>query len=58
MSARGLAVPETKTDSRGIVQVKLDHAGFYRLAADHRAPSKYPDLFAYDDYTASLVFSR
>ena len=50
--------PELKTDSRGIVLVKLDHKGFYRMAADHRAPSKYPDLFSFDDYTASLVFSR
>ena len=50
--------PEMRTDSRGTVMVKLDHTGFYRLAVDHRAPSKYPDLFAYDDYTASLVFTR
>ncbi len=50
--------PEIRTDGRGIVDVKLDHKGFYRLAVDHRATSKYPDLFAYDDYTASLVFTR
>ncbi len=49
---------EMRTDSRGIVLVKLDHKGFYRLAVDHRAASKYPDLFSFDDYTASLVFSR
>jgi uncharacterized GH25 family protein len=50
--------PEVRTDDRGIILVKLDHKGFYRLAVDHRAPSKYPDLYAYDDYTASLVFAR
>lgn len=50
--------PEVHTDGRGLVQVKLDHKGFYRLAVDHRAPSRYPDLFSFDDYTASLVFSR
>jgi uncharacterized GH25 family protein len=49
---------EVRTDSKGTVMVKLDLKGFYRLAVDHRAPSKYPDLFAYDDYTASLVFAR
>jgi len=50
--------PELRTDSRGIVLVKLDHKGFYRMAVDHRAAAKYPDLFSFDDYTASLVFSR
>jgi uncharacterized GH25 family protein len=50
--------PEVRTDDRGIILVKLDHKGFYRLAVDHRAPSKYLDLYAYDDYTASLVFAR
>jgi uncharacterized GH25 family protein len=50
--------PELRTDARGIVLVKLDHKGFYRMAVDHRAASKYPDLFSFDDYTASLVFSR
>jgi uncharacterized GH25 family protein len=50
--------PEVRTDDRGIIVVKLDHKGFYRLAVDHRASSKYPELFAYDDYTASLVFAR
>jgi hypothetical protein len=50
--------PEVRTDDRGIILVKLDHRGFYRLAVEHRAPSKYPDLYAYDDYTASLVFAR
>jgi uncharacterized GH25 family protein len=50
--------PEVRTDDRGIILVKLDHKGFYRLAVDHRAPSRYPDLYAYDDYTASLVFAR
>jgi len=50
--------PELRTDSRGTVMVKLDHSGFYRLAVDHRAASKYPELFAYDDYTASLLFAR
>jgi len=37
--------PELRTDSRGIVIVKLDHKGFYRMAVDHRAASKYPDCF-------------
>ncbi|HMA00515.1 MAG TPA: DUF4198 domain-containing protein [Steroidobacteraceae bacterium] len=50
--------PRVTTDLNGIVQVKLDHKGWYRLAVDHRAPSKYPELFAFDDYTASLVFRR
>lgn len=50
--------PEIRTDDHGVVLVKLDHKGFYRLSVDHRAPSKYPHLFAYDDYTASLVFAR
>lgn len=50
--------PELRTDDRGIVMVKLEHKGNYRVAVDHRAPSKYPELFAYDDYTASLVFAR
>jgi uncharacterized GH25 family protein len=49
---------ELRSDSRGIVRVKLDRAGFYRFAVDHRAPSKYPELYSFDDYTASLVFSR
>jgi len=50
--------PEVRTDGRGMIALKLDHKGFYRLAVDHRAPSKYPNLYAYDDYTASLVFTR
>jgi uncharacterized GH25 family protein len=50
--------PRITTDANGIFVVKLDHRGSYRLAVDHRAPSKYPDLFAFDDYTASLVFTR
>jgi len=50
--------PEVRTDAHGIVMVKLDRKGLYRLAVDHRAASKYPDLFTYDDYTASLVFAR
>lgn len=50
--------PELRTDSKGTVLVKLDHKGFYRLAVDHRAPSRYPELFLFDDYTASLVFAR
>jgi nickel transport protein len=50
--------PELQTDAHGIVMVKLDRKGFYRMAVDHRAASKYPELFSFDDYTASLVFSR
>lgn len=48
--------PEQKTDSHGLVQVSVDHQGWYRLAVTYRAPSKYPDLFKFDDLTASLVF--
>jgi uncharacterized GH25 family protein len=46
------------TNAGGMVQVPLDHAGWYRLAVTHRTPSKYPDLFQEDDFTASLVFQR
>lgn len=47
-----------RTNADGIVLVPLNHKGFYRLAVDQRAPSKYPALYSYDDYTASLVFKR
>lgn len=47
-----------KTDENGVVRVSIDHDGFYRLAIDMRAPSHYPDLYDWDDYTASLVFYR
>jgi uncharacterized GH25 family protein len=49
---------EVRTNDRGIALVPLTHAGVYRLAVDHRVPSPYPELYAYDDYTASLVFER
>ncbi|OCC24360.1 hypothetical protein MB02_07175 [Croceicoccus estronivorus] len=47
-----------QTDSRGVVRVPVDHDGFYRIAVDMRAKSHYPDLYDWDDYTASLVFRR
>ncbi len=50
--------PIVRTDKSGIFKVPLKHKGFYRLAVDYRAKSKYPTLFEFDDYTASLVFSR
>jgi nickel transport protein len=49
---------QERTDASGVLRIKLDHQGFYRLSVDHRAPSKYPALYAFDDYTASLVFTR
>jgi uncharacterized GH25 family protein len=51
-------IPGVHTDGAGMFNVPLNHKGYYRLAVDFRAKSKYPELFAYDDYTASLVFSR
>lgn len=54
-AARG---PRVRTDAHGLAVVPLNHQGYYRLAVDHRAVSKYPDLFSFDDYTASLVFER
>jgi uncharacterized GH25 family protein len=50
--------PELRTDGKGTVLVPLDRDGAYRLAADHRVKSRFPDLFLDDDYTASLVFVR
>jgi uncharacterized GH25 family protein len=50
--------PEQKTDSRGVVQVPVDHRGWYRLAVTYRAPSKYPRLFKFDDLNASLIFQN
>jgi len=50
--------PEQKTDSQGIVRVLVDHRGWYRLAVTFRSPSKYPELFTFDDLTASLVFQH
>jgi nickel transport protein len=50
--------PEQKTDSKGVVQVPVDHRGWYRLAVTYRATSHYPALFKYDDLTASLVFQN
>jgi len=50
--------PDYETDSSGIVHVRVDHDGFYRIAVDMRARSHYPDLYDWDDYTASLVFRR
>jgi nickel transport protein len=50
--------PEQKTDSLGIVQVPIDHHGWFRLAVTFRAPSKYPTLFRFDDLDASLVFQH
>jgi uncharacterized GH25 family protein len=50
--------PEQKTDSLGIVQVPINHRGWYRLAVTFRSPSKYPDLFKFDDLTASFVFQH
>jgi len=50
--------PEQKTDSKGVVQVPVDHRGWYRLAVTCRAPSKYPGLFKFDDLNASLVFQN
>jgi uncharacterized GH25 family protein len=51
-------IPGAHTDAAGMFNVPLNHKGYYRLAVDFRAKSKYPELFAYDDYTASLVFAR
>lgn len=50
--------PTVRTDKSGMFKVPLKHKGFYRLAVDYRAKSNYPTLFEFDDYTASLVFSR
>jgi uncharacterized GH25 family protein len=50
--------PAQKTDLQGIVRISVDHRGWYRLAVTHRAPSKYPELFKFDDLTASLVFQN
>ena len=50
--------PPVRTDSSGVFMVPLEHQGFYRLAVDYRTKSKYPTLFEFDDYTATLVFSR
>jgi uncharacterized GH25 family protein len=50
--------PEQKTDSKGVVQVPVDHRGWYRLAVTYRATSHYPALFKFDDLTASLVFQN
>lgn len=47
-----------RSDGKGVFNVPLSHKGFYRLAVDQRAPSKYPALYEYDDYTASLIFKR
>lgn len=47
-----------ETNSGGIVRVRVDHDGFYRIAVDIRAKSRYPELYDWDDYTASLVFRR
>jgi nickel transport protein len=54
-SSRG---PRVRTDSKGHFAVPLSHKGYFRISVDHRAPSKYPDLYSFDDYTASLVFER
>lgn len=46
------------TDDRGVVEIPLSHSGVYRLAVDMRAKSPYPALYDWDDYTASLIFTR
>ena len=50
--------PQVRTDSHGRINVPLANKGYFRISVDHRAPSKYPDLYSFDDYTASLVFER
>lgn len=45
-----------KTDGTGIVQLPIRSAGWYRIAVDRRVPSHFPELFAEDDYTATLTF--
>lgn len=51
-------VPNARTNADGVVKVPLSHRGFYRLAVDYRAKSPVPTLYAWEDYTASLVFER
>ena len=50
--------PEQKTDSKGVVRVRVDHRGWYRLAVTYRASSRYPGLFKFEDLNASLVFQN
>jgi len=45
-----------KTDDKGVVFVPIQRSGWYRIAVDHRVPSAYTELFADDDYTATLTF--
>ena len=47
---------KAKTDRTGIVLVPIRSAGWYRIAVDRRVPSHFPELFAEDDYTATLTF--
>lgn len=51
-------LPGSRTDANGIVKVPLDHTGYYRLSVDFRQKSRYPELYEFDDVTASLVFLR
>ncbi|MGA1579809.1 MAG: DUF4198 domain-containing protein [Luminiphilus sp.] len=50
--------PDVYTDVNGVFPVRLDHAGFYRLAVDYTVNSARPELSLVDEYTASLVFRR
>ena len=50
--------PDVYTDGNGVFLVRLDHAGYYRLAVDYTVTAARPELSLVDEYTASLVFRR